>query len=274
MSSAPAMTRAPQRRATSGLRTTEAAGAESRSSSRHRRPGRERTAIRAPGAGAPRSPAPAVSRSRSAQLPASRLRRSVGAEQRPLALGDDPHAVLAGDAHQGVAVLAWIERCGAPPERPSTARSSCRRAGAKAVRRGRGGRGGSSRRARSRPPRAATAPADRRGFAGAASRRRAFRRERGCLVVRNEHVAESPHGLDVAGIRRVGLDQLAQPRNLDIDRPVEHVVITPAGERASASRAREAAADARRRPSPARTRRSSDGSSFRRRSTSAPRDRA
>ena len=50
------------------------------------------------------------------------------------------------------------------------------------------------------------------------------------VVVRHEDVAESPDRLDVARIGRVGLDQLAQPRHLHVDRAVEHVVVAAAGE--------------------------------------------
>ncbi len=55
-----------------------------------------------------------------------------------------------------------------------------------------------------------------------------FRRAGRGLVVRHEHVAEPPHRLDVAGVRGIGFDQLAQPRHLHVDRPVEHVVVAPA----------------------------------------------
>src|SRR5688572_33392949 len=37
------------------------------------------------------------------------------------------------------------------------------------------------------------------------------------FAVRNEHVTESPDGLDVGGLRGIGLDQPAQPRNLHVD---------------------------------------------------------
>ena len=65
-----------------------------------------------------------------------------------------------------------------------------------------------------------------RAAAVAARGRRCRRR----VVVGNEHVAEAPDGLDVARIRGIGLDQLAQPRHLHVDRAVEHLVIAAARE--------------------------------------------
>ncbi len=58
---------------------------------------------------------------------------------------------------------------------------------------------------------------------GALSGRRRGSRNR--VVGRDEHVAEAPHGLQVARVRRIGLDQLAQPRYLNVDRAIEHVVV-------------------------------------------------
>ena len=62
------------------------------------------------------------------------------------------------------------------------------------------------------------------------TRRRLRRCVSAGVVVRHEHVAEAPHGLDVAGVGGIGLDQLAQPRHLDVDRAIEHVVVAPARE--------------------------------------------
>src|SRR5262245_36824599 len=46
----------------------------------------------------------------------------------------------------------------------------------------------------------------------------------------NVHVPEAPYRLDVARVRGIGLDQLAQARYLHVDRPVEHFVIAAARE--------------------------------------------
>ena len=62
-------------------------------------------------------------------------------------------------------------------------------------------------------------------------RRRRCRGRAGGLAARrvgHVHVAESPHRLDVARIRGIGLDQLAQPRHLHVDRAVEDLVIAAA----------------------------------------------
>src|SRR5689334_14181298 len=48
--------------------------------------------------------------------------------------------------------------------------------------------------------------------------------------VRYEHVAEAPDRLDMLGVRRIVLDDLAQPRDLHVDRAVEHLVLAAARE--------------------------------------------
>src|SRR5689334_21402278 len=48
--------------------------------------------------------------------------------------------------------------------------------------------------------------------------------------VRYEHVAETPDRLDVLGVRRIVLDDLAQARDLHVDRAVEHLVLAAARE--------------------------------------------
>src|ERR1700761_3756241 len=45
----------------------------------------------------------------------------------------------------------------------------------------------------------------------------------GCAV-RNEHVSETPDGLDKAGTARIRFDQLAQTRNLHVETAIEHFV--------------------------------------------------
>src|SRR5713101_2111862 len=44
------------------------------------------------------------------------------------------------------------------------------------------------------------------------------------LPVGHEDVAEPPHGLDISGMRGILLDELAQARDLHVDRAVEHLV--------------------------------------------------
>src|SRR3974390_1092024 len=43
------------------------------------------------------------------------------------------------------------------------------------------------------------------------------------LVVRHEYVAEAPNCLDVNGIGRIGFDDLAQTRNLHVDRTIKNL---------------------------------------------------
>ena len=52
----------------------------------------------------------------------------------------------------------------------------------------------------------------------------------GLAAVGHEHVAEAPDRLDVGGLGGIGLDQLAKPRYLHIDRAVEDFVLAAAGE--------------------------------------------
>src|SRR5438876_10827302 len=49
-------------------------------------------------------------------------------------------------------------------------------------------------------------------------------------IVRDEDVAEAPDRLDVLRMRRIVLDDLAQPRDLHVDRAVEHLVLAAARE--------------------------------------------
>src|SRR5205814_7701913 len=46
----------------------------------------------------------------------------------------------------------------------------------------------------------------------------------------NEDIAEAPDRLDVLRVRRVVLDDLAQARDLHVDRAVEHLVLAAARE--------------------------------------------
>src|SRR5947208_8207122 len=47
-------------------------------------------------------------------------------------------------------------------------------------------------------------------------------------IVGHEDVAESPHRLDVARIRGIGLDQLAQSRHLHVDGAIEEIRVASA----------------------------------------------
>src|SRR5260221_5565581 len=49
-------------------------------------------------------------------------------------------------------------------------------------------------------------------------------------AVGDEHVAEPPYGLDMARVRVVFLDDLAQARDLHVDRAVEHAILAAARE--------------------------------------------
>src|SRR6266853_609062 len=48
-------------------------------------------------------------------------------------------------------------------------------------------------------------------------------------LVGHEHVTEAPYRLDVTRRRRIRFDQLAQPRYLNIDGAIEHIVVASAG---------------------------------------------
>src|SRR5688572_12865464 len=74
------------------------------------------------------------------------------------------------------------------------------------------------------------APSSWAGLGLADCRPMATSERRSGRAVRHEHVAHAPHRLDVAGRRGVGLDQLAQARDLNVEAPVEGLELAAAGQ--------------------------------------------